>query len=214
MAKKSSTIPRELERSGELCLAFANTAATRLDDRYRLREPPPPPGLDDYADLLVWVQRMGAVQAPEAQRLRRIATERPAETGAVHAQALELRAAVGRIFTAIAKKEPPSPQDLAILNALLVELPPRLVEPEADGFGWAFTDPGETLERLLWPIGLSAAELLISGDHRWVRQCADPQCTRLFVDRRSRRRQWCDANTCGSRARGQRFYRRGGRVRV
>ncbi len=86
MAKKRSTIPRELERSGELCLAFANTAATRLDDRYRLREPPPPPGLDDYADLLVWVQRTGAVQAPEAQRLMRRASERPSETGAVLAQ--------------------------------------------------------------------------------------------------------------------------------
>ncbi len=214
MAKKRSTIPRELERSGELCLAFANTAATRRDDRFRVREPPPAPGLDDYADLLDWCRRMGAVQGPDAQRLRRLAAERPVEAGAVHARALELRAAGGRIFTAIAKKEPPSPRDLEILNAALAELPPRLVDPVADGFGWAFADPGETLERLLWPISLSAAELLISGDRRWVRQCADPQCTRLFVDRRSRQRKWCDPNTCGSRARGKRFYRSGGRVRV
>ncbi len=73
MATKLNTLPRELERSGELCLAFANTAATRRDDRYRLREPPPAPDLDDYDDLVVWSQRMGAVQAPDAQRLRRLA---------------------------------------------------------------------------------------------------------------------------------------------
>ncbi len=215
MAKRRSTeIPRELELSGELCLAFANTAAKRRDDRYRRSEPPSAPGLDDYADLLAWSRRMGAVRAPDAQRLRRLAAERSTEADAAHAQASELRAGIGRIFTAIARQELPSPRELSILNASLAELPPRLVDPEADGYGWTFAGPDDAFECLLWPISLSAAELLISDDRRWVRQCADAQCTRLFVDRHSRRRKWCDPNTCGSRARGKRFHRRGGRVPI
>ncbi len=228
MAKRSDTgTPRELQLSDELCLAFANTAARRRDDRFR-SGPPPTPDLDDYGALLAWGQRMGAVAPPDAERLARLAAERPADAAAVHARAMEMRAAAGRIFTAIARHEPPSPRDLATLNAALAELPPRVVVPEADGWGLAFAEPGEELAlqgpslaarlsdltRPLWPISLSAAELLISADREWVRQCADPQCTRLFVDRRSRRRMWCDPNTCGSRARGKRYYRRGGRVRV
>ncbi len=241
MAKRRDTgMPRELELSDELCLAFANTAAGRRDDRFRAG-PPPSPGLDDYGALLAWSQRMGVVPPPDAQRLARLAAERPAEAAAIHARAMGMRAAIGRIFTVIAERELPSPQDLATLNATLAELPPRILVPEADGWSLAFAESGnalppqetelaarlsgpapphsnagsaDLLARPLWSISLSAAELLISADREWVRQCADPQCPRLFVDRRSRRRRWCDPNTCGSRARGKRFYRRGGRVRV
>ena len=41
--KRSNDLPRELERSGELCLAFANTAAARLDHRFSETGPPQPP---------------------------------------------------------------------------------------------------------------------------------------------------------------------------
>ena len=43
MAKrgKKSGVPRELERSGALCLAFANTGVPRRDDRRRDSKAPP-----------------------------------------------------------------------------------------------------------------------------------------------------------------------------
>lgn len=205
--------PRELERSGELCLAFANTTAARRDDRYGRSAVPAAPDFASYADLLAWSQRMGVVQADDAARLSHELEDRSADAAAVFQRALGLRIAIGQIFTAIAKGKPPPLEDLEILNSALAELPPREVAHEGDGFTLAFIGAAGALERAFWPISLSAAQLLISDDRKWVRQCADAQCTRLFVDRRSRRRKWCDTNTCGSRDRGKRLYRRGGRVR-
>lgn len=216
MAKRREKgLPCELERAGELCLALANTTAKRRDERYRVSKPPPKPDFADYGDLLTWCQRLGAVEADDAERLRRLAAERPDAAAAVFDQGMELRAVVRRIFTACAFKREAAAKDLAVLNAAFRQLmPPRQVVPgPGDGYHLAWIGDDEALERPLWPILESAVGLLTSDDRRWVRQCADAECTRLFVDHHSRHRLWCDPNTCGSRARGKRHYRRGGHRR-
>ena len=118
-----------------------------------------------------------------------------------------------RSFTAVAAGKQPSPEDLNPLNRALADVPTRRVVVGGDGFRWGWGGDETALERMLWPVIQSAAELLISDDRKRVRQCADKHCTRLFVDRRSGLRRWCDPNTCGSREKGKRLYRSGGRVR-
>lgn len=50
-------------------------------------------------------------------------------------------------------------------------------------------------------------ELAAAGDR--VRNCGDPACDWLFIDRsRNHSRQWCDMGTCGSRAKMARYRRR------
>jgi hypothetical protein len=67
--RKKDERPRELVQSGALCVAFANTAASRPDHRFRVSDPPPetlPESFAAYEDLLAWGRRMGIAEAAGA----------------------------------------------------------------------------------------------------------------------------------------------------
>lgn len=192
--------PRELELFGALCLAFANTGFPRRDDRRRDKRAPPSMPLARYGELVTWCERMDVLGAVEGEGLRRAADERPDEAAAVLARGAALRSAVGRIFTRVALGEEPGAKDLAIVNGALCL---RAVAPDGDGFRWRWTGDAFALDRVLFPVAQSAAELLISDDLPNVDQCAAKGCFQLFV-RRSPRRLWCDMNTCGNRLKGKR----------
>ena len=200
--KKKSGVPRELERSGALCLAFANTGVPRRDDRRRNSKAPPSMPLKSYAELVAWTRRMGVVDGVVGERLHRLADERPEDAAAVRGHAVELRAAAVRIFTALALGEEPRPEDVAVVNGCLRV---RWAVPAGDGFDWEWAGDDDALDRPLWPIAQSAAELLTSDDAANVDQCAAKGCFQLFV-RRSKRRRWCDMSTCGNRQKGRRHY--------
>lgn len=197
--KRKTGVAHDIEVAGALCLAFVNTAAPRRDDRRHKPQVPSVTRLESYSDLVGWVQRMGALGAAEGDALHRAAAERPAEGAAVLKRALLLRAAGLRTFTALAVTKEPQAQDLEILSDALRA---RRIVPGPDGFRRDWGEP-EALDRVLWPLAQSAAELLCSDSHRKIRQCATKGCSRLFVYG-NRRRLWCDPNTCGSRARGRR----------
>jgi predicted RNA-binding Zn ribbon-like protein len=78
---------------------------------------------------------------------------------------------------------------------------------EHDGrFVWTFPEPTEALDRFLWPVALSAAELLTSSDLERLGQCGGADCGWIFLDTsRNRRRQWCTMQDCGNRAKVQKF---------
>jgi predicted RNA-binding Zn ribbon-like protein len=62
---------------------------------------------------------------------------------------------------------------------------------------------------MLWPVAQSVEDLLTSAELIAVRECAAPDCGRLFVDTsRNRTRRWCDMRSCGNRAKVRRFYSR------
>jgi len=68
------------------------------------------------------------------------------------------------------------------------------------------------LVRALWPIALSAAELLASGDRLLVKVCRSETCRWLFLDTsKNHSRKWCDMAICGNRAKASRYYSRGAR---
>ncbi len=203
MAKKDTKTggPRELDRAGSLCLAFANMSAAGRDDRRRDGRVPLSKPLAGYAHLVSWAQRMGTLAPEVAESLRRAASERPEDSAAVLARAAGLSAALLRIFTAVALGAENLPEDVAILNRVLRK---REVIPDMDGFRRGWLADEEAPDRVLWPVAESAAELLASDRLRKVRQCASAGCSRLFVYINSRRR-WCDENTCGNRAKGRRY---------
>ncbi len=205
MAKKSKVdgVRRALERAGALCLAFANTGVPRRDDRRKGSKAPPSMPLERYAELVTWSQRTGILAAIDAERLRAFAAKRPEDAAAVRARALELRAAIVRIFTALALDKEPRSGDFAIMNRLLRL---RRAVPAGDGFRWGWMGDEDALDRPLWAVAQSAADLLVSDERAFVRQCGGSGCRQLFISR-NRQRFWCDMNTCGNRAKGRRQRR-------
>lgn len=205
MAKKSKKkgVPRELERAGVLCLAFANTGVSRRDDRRKDKKAPPKMALESYAELLTWCQRMNALSTADGERLRRAAVERPDAAEAVRADAVELRAAFVRIFTTMVLDKEPRPEDLATVNG---HLQLRRAARSGDGFDWHWAGDEGALDRPLWILAQSAADLLISDHLGDVDQCAAKGCFQLFVSH-SKRRLWCDMNTCGNRVKGRRYQK-------
>lgn len=189
-------------KEGWLCLDFANTAIWHAS-------PHPEEKLNSYNDLVAWAEAAGLLTAAEAQHLREAGERRPLEAATALQQAITLREAIYRIFSAIAHDRAPAPADLDSLNAALAEALAHLrVIPLTDGFAWAWEQEGDALEQPLWPIARSAAELLTSAELQRVGECADDRgCGWLFLDRsRNRTRRWCDMKDCGNRAKVRRYY--------
>ena len=198
--------PRELERAGALCLAFANTVVPRHDSRTKEADRRPARPFVEYSELVDWELRMGVLVAAEAELLLREAAARPEEAAAVAASARELRAADMRFFTELAFGREPRARDLAVLNAAL--RPQKLVPaPTPREFRSTYGgDPG-ALDRVLAPLAQRALDLVVWGKLEKLRQCAAGDCWRLFLYRSSRR-LWCDMNLCGNRFKSARHHRK------
>jgi predicted RNA-binding Zn ribbon-like protein len=201
--KNDSRAPEPFDLSGgALCLDFANTMGDRRRaETEKLHRPD---------DLLRWAEETGILDPAERARLRAGLGERPDSGDAALRGALRLREALFRIFSAVARGERPPGDDLAELNRTLAQALRHLrVEPSGERFHWTWTEGGERIEHLLWPVVRSAAELLTSVECGRVRECASDRCTWLFVDRsRTHRRRWCDMKVCGNRAKARRHYER------
>jgi len=187
---------------GWLCLDFANTLSTRLEGGREY--------LTGYAELVAWGQHAGVLTDEEVARLLDRAARHRKLGAAALERAIAARETIYRIFTAVAAGRKPEFDDLAALNVSLRQTLSRLeVVPASGGYAWGWTQHGADLDRVLWPVSRSAADLLTSGDLGRVRECARPGCDWLFVDiSKNRSRRWCSMNTCGSRVKARRHYRR------
>ncbi len=188
---------------GRECLDFANTVGGNRHIYQREY-------LNSYADLIAWSRLAGLVTDSEAQHLMAKATRRPAEAAQAFEQAILLREAIYRIFSAIAAEGLPEAADLAILNSALAEALTRLqITSTGDGFTWTWRKEPKALDPMLWPLARSAGELLTSAELHQVSECAGDTCSWLFIDTsRNYSRRWCDMKDCGNRAKARRHYER------
>jgi predicted RNA-binding Zn ribbon-like protein len=189
-------------RGGVLCLDFVNTLAWRLTDH-------PVEYLLSYDDLLTWERQANLLAPDETKALSGRATTDLEDARAMLSRALALREAIHGVFSAaIAGK----PQDEGALSALNRELSGalsllRVVPAEGGSYIWAWDRGGEEgggppLERPLWPVARSAAELLTSSKLGRVKVCAGVGCGWMFLDEsRNASRRWCDSRDCGNRER-------------
>jgi len=183
---------------GRLCLDFANTLDNRLTGRAQEL-------LTSYADLVSWSRQTGVVTEAAAQRLLQEGARRPAAAAAVLKQAITLRETMYRIFSAVAAGRVPTAADVDILNQVLSKGRALWqVAITVEGFKWQWE---EALDRMLWPVAQSAAELLTSTELSAVRECAAGDCGWLFLDK-SHRRRWCSMKACGNRMKARRHYSR------
>ena len=190
---------------GFLCLDFANTVGGRLSSGAVLRDK-----LVEYSDLLEWAQRAGVVNRTEFRSLDRLAESHKKEAHDTFLRALILRETLYRTFKSEVDGRRPPRGALEVLSheIRLARARERLVHASGT-FNWTFQDSEAALDRVLWPVALSAAELLTSGDLSRLRQCDGERCGWLFLDTsRNRSRHWCDMKDCGNRAKVRRFRTR------
>lgn len=187
---------------GALCLDFANTLNGHR--KGRLHE-----YLPNYRDLVIWSRKVEILTDCDAEALLRQAERRPGAAAAALEHARELRGTIYRIFSAPTYAQSPKASDLERLNAVRSGAlsRSRLVRT-TDGFRVDWSDK-TALDRMLWPIALSAAQLLTSDNLKRVRGCDGDICDWLFVDTsRNHLRRWCSMDECGNRAKVRRFLER------
>ncbi len=196
-----------------LCIDFVNTLDWRLSDN-------PINLLVDYQFALDWALLREVISKEEGQELNAFAARHPDEAQAACESGIALREAIYRLLAVNMHAAPYNPGDLETLNGWLVKAAPhlRLVRDRSTySYQWDISQPWaedskETihLERIFWPVALTARELLMSDDLPRVGQCADERgCGGVFIDTsRNHTRRWCNMNDCGNRAKSRRHYAR------
>ncbi len=192
---------------GRLCLEFVNTVSGK-------RGINPTERLHDYRNLVSWSRQVGIFDESEVKGLLAQAQQSPEQAERVYRDAIDLREALYRIFTAVAEQREPQAGDLAILNTVLARSLGSQRLTFQNGRYCLGCLRGETdLDCMLWPVAKSAVDLATSEEElKRVRVCeatADDRCSWLFLDEtRNRTRRWCSMKDCGNRAKARRFYHR------
>ena len=183
---------------GDVALDFVNTGSSRAVAPFKEK-------LVRYGDLVTWAERVDEIGPETAARLRALAAADPEEAERVLRRARALREAIYRSFASIARGESAQAADLAILGEGVARAAAhRLLVPTAEGCEYEYSD-ADALDRPLWPVALSAADLATSADVGRVKECASDNCNWLFLDvSKNRSRRWCDMKDCGNRAKARR----------
>jgi predicted RNA-binding Zn ribbon-like protein len=200
---------------GRLCLDFVNTVGGWNPDRAEAKNRPfaavaRDDKLNSYIDLLAWSLHTGLLTDSEAQSLAREAGRRVKEAAATLKRAVALRGAIYRICAAIIHGAQARPADIDLLNQELNVAHGRVrLGVGEENLVWEWTDTKNALDRTLWLVADSAAEMLTTDDLTRLRECPGEDCGWLFLDvSKNSRRQWCDMQTCGNLAKVRRFRQR------
>jgi predicted RNA-binding Zn ribbon-like protein len=185
----------------DLCLGFANTLFWRGSE-------PQTETLRAFPDLLDWIDK--SVGTGGTQALRAWAREHEKKAERVFGEAIAVREALYRTFSAVAAGKPVRDADFAALKTALAEAPERRQLARADGrYGWRLDGLRPEAPDLLAPVLWSAGDLIVNAERRRIRECANEKCLWLFMDAsKSGTRRWCDMAACGNRAKAQRHYAR------
>jgi predicted RNA-binding Zn ribbon-like protein len=169
--------------SGRPALDFVGTVKWREDE--------PEEQLIAPADLRAWLRAAGLLERP------------PAVDGAGFAGALDLREAIYRTVSARLDGRSPRPADRHLLNDAATAAP---LQPVLTADGRRRVD-GD-LRAVLSTLARDAVDA-VGADGDRLRRCANPRCTRVYVDAsRGRSRRWCGMTECGNAAKVAAFRAR------
>lgn len=159
---------------GDPALDFAATLRARRSQRFEMFASP------DRLDA--WYVESGVVDAVT-----------PGDQGDVE-QATAVREALYRLITARRLGEDFDPEALALVNST-ARTPAAVPQLTAAGRRTDAT-PAEALST----VTRRAVELLSGPDVPLLKECGNPECTRVYIDRsRGMRRQWCGMESCGNK---------------
>ena len=190
---------------GVLCLDFANTVSRRKITEQSVDH------LRRYDDLVAFAEQSKLLSPKQVGDLRAYSRSHAVKAEDVLRKAVSHRENIYRVFSALAGRKAAQSDDVRLINDIAVEALNRRRLKRADGsYRWEWQWNRENLlDRILWPIAQSAADLLISPELDSVRICKAPDCAWLFLDQsRNHSRRWCDMKVCGNRQKARRHYRR------
>ena len=157
--------------------------------------------------LISWLTEHAALDEERASGIRRRALLQPAAAAASVVDARRVRAALRMLAERGATSARVCDDAVAEINRVLGRSAgTRRIERLADGrHGRVFVPTGDAFAGLMIPVVDSAADALVGEMLHRVRRCADPRCSRVFLDTtKNGRRRWCDMGTCGNRAKAAR----------
>ena len=200
---------------GSLCLDFVNTVDvwSATGGRAQLRnygDTPLREKLVDYNALVRWSQLAGVISLSDANQLIEYSASHALDANATLGRAIRLRRALYRILKSLLQHWEPEGGDIDVLQRelTLARKHERLVQRDG-AFVWTWVKTPDLLDQMLWPIALSAGDLLTSADLSRLRQCKSDECGWIFLDSsRNRSRHWCDMNDCGNLDKVRRFRQR------
>jgi predicted RNA-binding Zn ribbon-like protein len=160
--------------------------------------------------MLEWLGRNGTATTPELDPIRRKWSRSPQAAARAYETAVRLRESIYQLFiSCIAHQEPPFPET-NFLGRFLWRRPTSLqLQWDGERLNWR-TGSNLDVVDLLWPIALSAAQLMTGSRAEKIRQCQDDRgCGWLFVDEsRLQNRRWCSMGDCGNLAKARRHRQR------
>lgn len=184
-----------------LSLDFVNTVNSRVD-------PNPFDYLRRYDDLVEWLGREGLLDDQERGGLLAEAQAHPRKANHLIGEARQLRETLYRLFLVKIRGGDAATGDLEAVNRWLGKARSRQhLAATAEGFGFTWSREPAALDRVLWPILDSAAELLADGPRDRIRECEEAEggCGWLFLDTsKNGTRRWCNMRTCGNVAKVRR----------
>lgn len=159
---------------GNPALDFAATLRARRSLRFEMFASP------DRLDA--WYLESGVVDA--------VSGSQDSDVG----RATAVREAVYALVTARRLGDAYDDEALAVLNAAARN---AAATPQLTPAGrWTVATPEEALST----VARLAVELLGGPDVPLLKECGNPECTRIYIDRsRGMRRQWCGMESCGNR---------------
>lgn len=174
--------------SGRLGLDLAGTVLWRRSNPTELLTSP--------QSLEAWITQASVVDRPE-----RIDSDALERVRALRESVYRLASA--RVLDGAA--DPRAAEDIRALNGAAALPPPRPVMDEAGAGLSRLGGPDEVLSA----VARDTVELLASQDMARTKECANPECTRLFVDlSRTTARRWCGMAECGNKHKAATYRRR------
>jgi predicted RNA-binding Zn ribbon-like protein len=179
-----------------LALDFVNTEVMVRGNRRDLLASP--------TDILRW--RDQAQQIHPSIQTAGFAPPDAHDMAAFMNTALQLRATLRRIFSAVAEQRAINHADLAHLNSVL-QLATQALERVGDNrVRVVYQGLQSWHDTVLFLLARSAFELLTQSDLQRLHQCGNARCILMFYDTtRSATRHWCSSG-CMNRARSARRY--------
>ena len=189
---------------GRLCLDFINTVEFRDGKTFEQER------LHDITDLLVWARHAGILTDTEASSAVSLYALRPDVGEDKFLRAFRLREAIHAIVRALIHRTEPPAGLMDLLNRELTEAHRnRILSSSGTSVGWTWQSGISPVDRVLWPIALSAAELLTEGNHARLHECGSERCGWIFEDTsKNHSRRWCSMEDCGNQAKVRRYRQR------
>ncbi len=188
---------------GHLGLDYLNTVSDHMsltgDDDFS-------PG---YVNVVEWCWQAGVLTDEDTARLLRAASKEPREAAAVRKRVIAFREALYAIVHTFTLDGEPATDSLDLFNNELRNANQYgYFAANGPHLAWQWRDEPR-LDRILWPIGQSAVELLTSERLHKVKQCQAEHCQTYFLDNsKNGSRRFCSAAGCGTADRVRRFRER------